>query len=119
MQGPKFKFEWNINTIVTLLTLLGIVAGGGAAWSDVKSTLAAQQRDIDAYVIVQSNQGVTLQEVPLLKQQIVQIERQFYDISLSAKETREVMNKVATQVEVMSQIMRRIEEAQRPRSGTN
>lgn len=119
MQTPKFRFEWNLNSIITTLTLIGLIAGGGAAWSDVTSRLSTTGKRLDTMEVAQSIHAEKLQELPLLKQQMGAFDRQFYDINSSAKETREVMNRVATQVEVMSQIMRRLEEAQQVRSGTN
>lgn len=119
MQTPKFRFEWNLNSIITTLTLIGLIAGGGAAWSDVTSRLLSTGKRLDTMEVTQSIHAEKLQELPLLKQQMGAFDRQFYDINSSAKETREVMNRVATQVEVMSQIMRRLEEAQQVRSGTN
>jgi hypothetical protein len=36
MHAPAFRFEWNLNTVATLVSLGIIVFGGGAAWQSLK-----------------------------------------------------------------------------------
>lgn len=128
----------NVSTVLAILALIGIIAGGGAAWSDVKSALADveawqvkhesfhEERGTEARIQEGKNaqrfaeMDVKLQEIPLLKQQQAQtdanlnnvnirMDKQYSDLNNNIKETRDGVNKLATQVEVLTQILRRME----------
>lgn len=142
MDIPTMKREWNVNTIVTTLTLILMIFGGGGAWSSVNSRLDDNAQEINENKITLKDNKekydtdfgrigqrfaeleLKMGEIPLLKQQQAQTEanlnninqrmdRQFTDMNNSVKEARDGINKVATQVEVLTQILQRMEVSSR------
>lgn len=41
VQGPAFKFEWNLNTIATLLGFGVMIFGSGVAWANIDAKFSA------------------------------------------------------------------------------
>lgn len=41
VQAPAFKFEWNLNTIATLLGFGTLIFGSGVAWANIDSKFAS------------------------------------------------------------------------------
>lgn len=131
MQTPKYIAGWNINTILAVLALISLIAGGGKAYSDINAAIgtinkwiAKNETDdsMNAGRLAQklSDQDMKLSEIPLIKQQQLQTEqniglinqrmdRSFVEMNSNFKEMRDVVNKMSTQMEVQGQILRRLE----------
>lgn len=113
--APKFRFEWNLNTICVLVGF----AGGFIAWG---YTLNEMQmgRALNAANIAQLNDRVKANEIALRRLdthelRLASVERGADSAAASMKALESTLNGLTGDVKVVKEILQRLETAQRTR----
>lgn len=134
MQGPAFKFEWNLNTIATLIGFGTMIFGSGVAWANIdakfttintwiggheqlhkdrNAELTGDQRATDErFRAVESRVAV----IDLLSQRISANEASTAATAQSIKEIQATVNKQAVDQATMLAILNRIDASLRTNS---
>lgn len=120
MERPTYESKWNPNTIISTISLVLMIAGGGAAYATMQGDMKEQRDKIDAQEKRMTKIEDKVQEMPLISVRVDNLasnvsainnrmDSQFNDINANIRDMRELMNKLVTQSEVQSQILRRVE----------
>lgn len=139
MQFPKRspRLEWNLNTIINLLTLLGMISGGVYIWANTTRDIEDLQtwrtsheqyhkeRLADARAAEASfNERLRAEEVrgneierkiDNLTYRVTVAEQSAVTISSSIKDLQTGLNKFGSDLQVMKEILQRMEKGQQGR----
>lgn len=111
--APKWRFEYNLNTVVILLGFVGGIAAWGATWERLSSNQSAQARTID-----QIDKRVTTLEASMRvldnhELRISSMEKQAAEAATSMRAVEVTLNSLSVDTRVMREILQRIEASQR------
>jgi len=127
------KLEWNLNTLIQLVTLVGMCAGGVAIWIDKSrdiEELQAWRTGHDQYhkerlAEVKAGEGRTEERFKSLESDIRKIDQITYRVTvveqsttttaMAIKELQTTMSETSGDLKVVREILQRIEASQRQR----
>ncbi|MDQ0135062.1 hypothetical protein J2T08_002983 [Neorhizobium galegae] len=138
MQLPrKGKLEWNLNTILNLLTLVGMLAGGVYIWANTtrdiedlmkwrlshedyhKERLAetrAREASVNERLRAEEVRGNDVdRKIDNLTYRVTVAEQSAVSITSSIKDLQAGFNKQASDIQVVKEILQRMEAAQQGR----
>jgi hypothetical protein len=113
--APKFRFEWNLNTI----WILAAICAGFVAWGYTLNEMQTG-RAINANNIAQISDRVKANELSLRRLdtqelRLATIEKEADSSTLSMKALETTLNGLASDVRVTKEILLRLESAQKTR----
>lgn len=135
MDFPKRapRLEWNLNTIIQVITLLGMIGGGIAIWVDKSRDIedlqnwrtAHDQVHRDRLGEVKEKEGafnarldasekdteLTSRQVDRLESRVAVLEQNRDVLSKSVQELQTTLQKLATNQEVSNEILKRLDRA--------
>jgi TolA-binding protein len=112
MNSPRWKWEWNLNTIVVLLGFASGFVAWGYTLSNFGGSVAQNANEIrDLAVRVTANE-VGLRRVDNHELRLTSVEKQLSDSASSIKDIQTTVNKLATDTQVAKEILQRIEATQ-------
>lgn len=115
MELPKRsqKLEWNLNTLLNLVTLIGMIGGGGYLWANTTRDID----DLKAFVVRTDERLKTLEgearKIDGITFRLGVNERSTSDTVTAIKELQTLISELSGDLRVSREILQRIEAAQR------
>ncbi|WP_457661870.1 hypothetical protein [Sinorhizobium medicae] len=132
MELPKRaqKLEWNLNSILNLITLIGMIGGGGWIWANTTRDIdelqswrtAVEQSQKDGIAEMREREGRAEERFRSLENEVRKIDNMAYRITVteqsstntasSIKDLQTLLSQQAGDLKVMREILQRIEGGQ-------
>ncbi|MFC0808620.1 hypothetical protein ACFHWW_24770 [Ensifer sp. P24N7] len=109
---PKWRFEYNLNTLVIIFGFAGLIAWG-ATWERVKANQDSQANSIDRLDKRLTAAEVSLRQIDNHELRIPAVEKQAAEAATSMKAVENTLNSLSINTRVMREIPQRIEASQR------
>lgn len=111
--APKWRFEYNLNTVVILIGFAGGLMAWGATWERVSAN-----QDIHAQSLDRLDKRITAAEVSIRQLdnhelRIAAVEKQAAEAATSMRAVEVTLNSLSVDTRVMREILQRIEAGQR------
>ncbi|MDW9786785.1 hypothetical protein GOB29_19595 [Sinorhizobium meliloti] len=110
---PKWRFEYNLNTLVILIGFAGGVAAWGATWERLSANQEVHASSIDRLDKRLTAAEVSLRQIDNHELRISAVEKQAAEAATSMKAVENTLNNLSTDTRVMREILQRIEAGQR------
>ncbi|ASP73276.1 hypothetical protein CDO28_18065 [Sinorhizobium meliloti] len=110
---PKWRFEYNLNTLVILFGFAGGLVAWGATWERVNANQESQANSIDRLDKRLTAAEVSLRQIDNHELRISAVEKQAAEAATSMKAVENTLNSLSTDTGVMREILQRIEAGQR------
>jgi hypothetical protein len=115
MSAPKWKWEWNLNTLLVIVGFIGMFVTWGYTLATFSSN---QQRNTDAITDISSRVSANetaLRRIDNHELRITNIEKAASDAAASMKSLDATINGLSSDMRVVREILQRIEAAQKAR----
>jgi hypothetical protein len=113
MNGPRWKYEANPNTVVSIVTLLGMIAGVGVIYQTVNSTLAEHDRQISGLQAkvsrIDDSTRASSQAISGLDYRVTSVESMAREAILANRETSALLAELKSDLRVAKEILVRLE----------
>lgn len=115
MELPKraAKLEWNFNSILNLITLVGMISGGGWIWAnttrDIEDLQVNTARNEERFRNIENE----VRKIDNLTYRVAQTEQSTSTTATAIKELQSVLSQQSGDLKVVREILQRIEAAQR------
>ena len=106
---PTWKFEWNLNTLVSLIGFIGIFFAWGATWNQVQSEMRANSAAIERLDKRLSAAEVALRTLDTQEIRIAAVEKQASEAAVSMRSLESTLNTLGSDIRVVREILQRIE----------
>ncbi|MQW07786.1 hypothetical protein GHK45_29725 [Sinorhizobium meliloti] len=112
---PKWRFEYNLNTLVILFGFAGGLIAWGATWERVNANQDSQANSIDRRRLDKrlTAAEVSLRQIDNHELRISAVEKQVAEAVTSMKAVENTLNSLSIDTRVMREILQRIEASQR------
>lgn len=113
MRGPQFKWEINPNTVVSVITLLGVIAGAGVIYQAFNSTLDEHSKEISTLQNTVSRLDdvtrASSQAISGLDYRVTAVESMAREAILANRETSNLLGELKSDLRVAKEILVRLE----------
>lgn len=109
---PKFRFEWNLNTVVVLVGFASGFVAWGYTLNDMQSGRTMNKNNIDRLDTRLATVETKIQRLDTQELRISELEKTATDAARSMKDVESVLNSLASDVKVTKEILLRIEASQ-------
>ncbi|TKT42539.1 hypothetical protein [Rhizobium sp. LC145] len=106
---PTWKFEWNLNTLVSLIGFIGIFFAWGATWNQVQSEMRANSAAIERLDKRLTAAEVALRTLDTQEIRIAGVEKQASEAAVSMRSLESTLNTLGSDIRVVREILQRIE----------
>ena len=106
---PTWKFEWNLNTLVSLIGFIGIFFAWGATWNQVQSEMRANSAAIERLDKRLTAAEVALRTLDTQEIRIAAVEKQASEAAVSMRSLESTLNTLGSDIRVVREILQRIE----------
>ena len=106
---PTWKFEWNLNTLVSLIGFIGIFFAWGATWNQVQSEMRANSAAIERLDKRLTAAEVALRTPDTQEIRIAAVEKQASEAAVSMRSLESTLNTLGSDIRVVREILQRIE----------
>lgn len=113
---PTWKFEWNLNTLVSLIGFIGIFFAWGATWNQVQSEMRANSAAIERLDKRLTAAEVALRTLDTQEIRIAAVEKQASEAAVSMRSLESTLNTLGSDIRVVREILQRIEGDRPPSS---
>ena len=113
VRAPAWKWEWNLNTVVILVTFVGSVMAWGASWERLSSSQNSHANALDRLDKRLTAAEVSLRQIDNHELRISAVEKQAAEAATSMKAVENTLNSLSVDTRVMREILQRIEASQR------
>ncbi|MDE3831073.1 hypothetical protein [Sinorhizobium meliloti] len=112
---PKWRFEYNLNTLVVLFGFAGGLIAWGATWERVNANQDTQANSIDRRRLDKrlTAAEVSLRQLDKHELRISAVVKQAAEAATSMKAVENTLNSLSIDTRVMREILQRIEVSQR------
>ncbi|MDW9668050.1 hypothetical protein [Sinorhizobium meliloti] len=110
---PKWRFEYNLNTLVILFGFAGGLVAWGATWERVNANQDSLANSIDRLDKRLTAAEVSLRQIDNHELRISAVEKQAAEAATSMKAVENTLNSLSIDTRVMREILQRIEASQR------
>lgn len=110
---PKWRFEYNLNTLVILIGFATGIAAWGATWERLSANQEVHASSIDRLDKRLTAAEVSLRQIDNHELRISAVEKQAAEAATSMKAVENTLNNLSTDTRVMREILQRIEAGQR------
>ncbi|AEG56179.1 hypothetical protein Sinme_4505 [Sinorhizobium meliloti AK83] len=110
---PKWRFAYNLNTLVILIGFAGGVAAWGATWERLSANQEVHASSIDRLDKRLTAAEVSLRQLDKHELRISAVEKQAAEAATSMKAVENTLNSLSIDTRVMREILQRIEASQR------
>jgi len=111
--APKWRFEYNLNTLVILAGFAGSLIAWGATWERLSSSQIAQAASLDRLDKRVTAVEVTLRQLDNHELRLSAVEKQAAEAATSMRAVESTLNTLSADTRVMREILQRIEAGQR------
>ena len=115
--APKWRFEYNLNTIVILLGFAGGFVAWGATWNQVQTETRANSAAIERLDKRLTAAEVALRTLDTQEIRIAGVEKQASEAAVSMRSLESTLNTLGSDIRVVREILQRIEGDRPPLSG--
>lgn len=113
VKAPTWKWEWNLNTIMQLITIASIIFGGGWVLAEQKSAVAKAKTELDVLSTRVNAIEVSLRKVDMQELRLTNVEKNLGDTASSLRSLESSVNNLGSDVKVVKEILQRLEAAPR------
>jgi len=113
MNLPRAKNEMNWNTVIQIVTLVGMIAGGGAVWGTTQAaigSMATKQAEQDASIRANKEQ---VSRIPNIEYRITVQEQANTSLVAAVEQLRQAMADQSADIKVIREILTRVEPQRR------
>lgn len=107
--APRFRFEWNLNTIAVLLGFAGMFVAWGYTWAEVKVKVGGIDR-LEARLMAVEVEARRLDNHEL---RLTTVEKQATDAATAMRAVEATLSGLAADMRVTREILQRLEAASR------
>ncbi len=115
---PKFRFEWNPNTVVIMVGFLGSFIIGGYAINDVFRNTSDNTRAIERANMRMDRIELEIRSLPNHELRLTAAERALAEAVQTTRDVEKAVNELTTDTRVIREIVERIEVSQRTNNRT-
>lgn len=112
---PKFRFEWNLNTVVVLFGFIGGFVAWGYTLADIQTGREINKQNIDRLDVRLSSAEVAIRRLDTHELRITSIEKNAADSATAMRALDSTLNGLASDMKVTREILQRLEAAQKAR----
>lgn len=113
--APKFRFEWNLNTLVVLIGFAGGFVAWGYTLADIQSGKRENADKITSISARVSANEMAMRRIDNHELRITNMEKAATDAADTMKSLDKTLNDLASDMRVTKEILQRIEAAQKAR----
>ncbi len=113
VRAPAWKWEWNLNTVVILVGIIGAIMAWGASWARLSSSQNSHANALDRMDKRLTAAEVSLRQIDNHELRISAVEKQAAEAATSMKAVENTLNALSADTRVMREILQRIEASQR------
>lgn len=113
MHPPKFRFEWNLNTVVVLIGFCSGFVAWGYTLADIRQGREINKANIERLDVRLASAEVTLRQIDNHELRIGNIEKAASDAADTMKSLDKTLNSLASDMRVTKEILMRLEAGQK------
>ncbi|MCF6368351.1 hypothetical protein [Rhizobium halophilum] len=107
--APAWKWEWNLNTVLQMVTLCGLLVGGGMLWERINSGTSSNRADIERIDKRLTAVEVGIRSLDTQELRLSAVEKQASDAAVSMRSLETTLNTLGSDIRVVREILQRIE----------
>ncbi|TWG90302.1 hypothetical protein L598_000700000580 [Mesorhizobium sp. J18] len=108
---PRFRFEWNLNTVVVLIGFAGGLVAWGYTLSELQTGRKNNEQKIERLDTRLATVETTIRQIDNHELRIANVEKQITDSAAAMREVNSTLNGLAADMKVTKEILMRIEQA--------
>lgn len=109
MKAPAWKWEWNLNTIMQLITLVSIIFGGGWVLAAQQQSVEQTKKDLDNLSSRVLSMEASIRKIDTQELRLTNVEKNIGDTSALLRSVETSVNALGTDVKVVREILQRLE----------
>src|SRR5690606_16900500 len=113
--APKFRFEWNLNTLAVLVGFITGFVMWGYTLADIQKGREENAKNIERIDVRLSSAEVAIRRLDTHELRITAMEKAATDASETMKSLDKTLNGLASDMKVTREILQRLEAAQKVR----
>lgn len=113
--APKFRFEWNLNTVVVVAGFIGGFVTWGYTLADIQSGRRENKDSITSLSARVSANETAIRRLDNHELRITNMEKAATDATASMRSLETTLNGLASDMKVTREILQRIEASQKTR----
>ncbi|MDX0449086.1 hypothetical protein [Sinorhizobium medicae] len=106
---PKWRFEYNLNTLVILFGFAGGLVAWGATWERVNANQDSQANSIDRLDKRLTAAEVSLRQIDNHELRISAVEKQAAEAATSMRAVESTLNNLSSDMRLVREILQRLE----------
>lgn len=113
MQAPRFKWEWNINTITNLIGLITTFVLIGIAYSNLQNADQRNAEKIDALENRMAGVEAEVRKIDRHEIRLSSVEQQAVTSAEAMKAVEQTLSNLSADIRVVREILQRLEAKER------